>query len=876
MKQNSNSRQLFMVAPSFKLKAEFLLSSILLLTLQSWANWQPHFIPNQGQVRDPEGLMNREVQFLWPHDGINVLATSKGFAYDLFEQNSEMVDYHRIEFEVLGAQGPIDWRAYQKQPGYIHFSSLFADATPIKVEHYSSLMAHEVYPHIDLELCISNGNFKYNWILKPEASVENIRFRINGAKAQLNELVITIQTRFGELIERIPDSFISETKQPLHYDFAAHAPQVFGFEENSPSDFAAECTQIIDPLPNRLWGSFWGGTALEFAYGMTEDNSSNVFVCGVGTGSTGFATAGAYQVTMQGPSNDAFLLKFNSSGILQWCTYFGGNNGETARGVVTSNAGDVYICGFTDSSTGIATSGAFRGTLGGGTDGFMAKFSTAGALQWATYIGGTADDFMRAITYDLTNNMLVVVGQTKSAGQATTGTHQTSHAGAGDAYIGAFTTSGAQLWSSYFGGTGEEIATAVHMQADGSILIGGTTGSSAGIASSGAHQTTYGGNIDGFMAKFTNSGSRSWSTYYGGTAADAIKGVKFDYQGNAIGIGESASTFGIATPLAHQMTIGGSSDAFVVQLDPVGARLWATYYGGVSTEIGCGVAIDTTNNIYLAAQSNTISGLATADAYQISGAGGMDALLVQFTKAGLRNWASYYGGSGSEIINGIVVNLALEMHLSGHSTSPTGIATVGTSQPNHSSGINDDPFVVKFGNLILPVSLLTAYTECNDGMVALHWKTATETNAVHFEIFVSNDLIDWLACGRIEANDGSIVEREYQFQLSTDQSAKAYYQIRLLHHDGSTQILNTGANNCSFASRFELAPNPCQDGTILSGHWKSMMVFDANGKMVFQEQNAAHVMSQLLDTSRFSNGFYVIRIFDGGQWHQRKLAVQHQ
>jgi hypothetical protein len=653
---------------------------------------------------------------------------------------------------------------------------------------------------------------------------------------------------------------------------------MFGFQFRDPfkSDQVSE-DLTIDPVPNRLWGSYWGGSALEFVYGLAEDNAGNVFLCGVGTGSLTFTTAGAYQVVMAGVSNDAFLLKFNNAGIIQWCTYYGGVGGETARAVVASNTGDVYICGSTDSGSGIATAGAFRTNLAGSTDGFLTKFSGAGALIWGTYIGGTAEDYMRAVSFDATANIIAVCGHSKSTGQATAGAHQTTHAGAGDAYLAQFNPAGAQQWATYMGGTGEDIALSVHMRSDGFLLVGGSTASAAGIASPGAHQTANGGGTDAFLAKFSISGARAWSTYMGGTATDVMKGVRFAYDGNAVGVGETASAAGIATALAHQTTYGGgSSDAFVVQLDPNGARLWSTYYGGANTEGTGGVAIDTTNNIYLVGQSNTLNGLATVDGYQTSSAGGLDGIMVQFTKAGLRNWASYYGGSGSEVVNAVVINLALQMHIAGHTTSTSGITTAGTSQPNHAPGINDDPFVVKFGNLILPIVLGEVASECQNGDWSINWQTITESNTDYFEIYVGSDFAQWQLCQRLAAKGNSLQVQDYSSRGTCNANTLGYFQIVLINTNGSREVVYTGALNCVSSNEWVVAPNPADELLRIIGEVDQCAIYDAMGRAMGHWKGTSLQGSIEMDVTAFPNGIYFVHASSKGSWSTVRIVVQHQ
>ncbi len=75
---------------------------------------------------------------------------------------------------------------------------------------------------------------------------------------------------------------------------------------------------------------------------------------------------------------------------------------------------------------------------------------------------------------------------------------------------------------------------------------------------------------------------RAWGTYYGGGAADYATDMATDQSGNVYVTGYTASPVGIATSGAHQDTLGGNLDAFLAKLSPDGVLQWATYYGGLA------------------------------------------------------------------------------------------------------------------------------------------------------------------------------------------------------------------------------------------------------------------------------------------------------
>ena len=112
-------------------------------------------------------------------------------------------------------------------------------------------------------------------------------------------------------------------------------------------------------------------------------------------------------------------------------------------------------------------------------------------------------------------------------------------------------------------------------------LIVGNTLSTQYIASTGAYQVTYAGGFgDAFLAKFKSTGKLQWATYYGGTEKDGGHAVTADKNNNIFMAGNTYSDNGIASAGSHQTVFGGMMDAYIVKFTPGGVRLWATYLGG--------------------------------------------------------------------------------------------------------------------------------------------------------------------------------------------------------------------------------------------------------------------------------------------------------
>ena len=154
-----------------------------------------------------------------------------------------------------------------------------------------------------------------------------------------------------------------------------------------------------------------------------------------------------------------------------------------------------------------------------GYDAFLVKFNSSGVRQWGTYYGGTGYDYGYSCATDASGNSLsrwdVLIQLLELPQQALTKLHLEEGY---DAFLVKFNSSGVRQWGTYYGGTGYDYGFPAPQMPVGIFISQGILDQLPGIATTGAHQTTYGGGRnDAFLVKFNSSGVRQWGTYYGGT-----------------------------------------------------------------------------------------------------------------------------------------------------------------------------------------------------------------------------------------------------------------------------------------------------------------------------------------------------------------------
>jgi Secretion system C-terminal sorting domain/Beta-propeller repeat len=341
-------------------------------------------------------------------------------------------------------------------------------------------------------------------------------------------------------------------------------------------------------------------------------------------------------------------------------------------------------------------SGGHQNTFGGDTDAFLVKFNTSGVRQWATYYGGIGSDFAFSCSIDAAGN-IYMAGSSDSPTGIAFGGFQNTYGGNTDAYLVKFDALGIRQWATYYGGLGGEDAKSCVLDNQGNIYLSGLTGTGSSSAiASGGFQNTSGGSIDAYLVKFNSSGVRQWGTYYGGSEYDAASSCALDNQGNIYLSGTTVSTSGIAAG-GHQNTYGGGNlDAFLVKFNTSGVRQWATYYGGTADDRSLSCAVDNQGNVYVSGNTTSIAGIASGG-HQNNNSGGFDAFLVKFNGSGVRQWGTYYGGSLDDAARGCSVDAIGNVYIVGETASNTNIIASSGFQNTYGGGTFDG-FLVRFNS----------------------------------------------------------------------------------------------------------------------------------------------------------------------------------
>jgi hypothetical protein len=323
-----------------------------------------------------------------------------------------------------------------------------------------------------------------------------------------------------------------------------------------------------------VYATYLGGNGDDGATSIALDAAASAYVVGYTYSSDLHTTPGALQPAPRG-DGDAFVAKLNPAGTaLLYATYLGGKSADGARGIAVDAAGAAYVTGFTYSPDFPTTPGALEPAHRGGfTDVFVAKLNPAGtALLYATYLGGRDAEDVGAIAVDA-GGRAYVAGFTLSPDFPTTpGALQPARRGELDAFVAKLNPAGTALvYATYLGGTAQDIANGIAVDAAGASYVTGYTYSHDFPTMPGAPQPAFaGGSTDVFVAKLNPAGTALvYSTYLGGTAfEDIASGIAVDAAGGAYVVGDTPSPDFPTTPGALQRTQHGARSGFVAKLSP--------------------------------------------------------------------------------------------------------------------------------------------------------------------------------------------------------------------------------------------------------------------------------------------------------------------
>lgn len=290
------------------------------------------------------------------------------------------------------------------------------------------------------------------------------------------------------------------------------------------------------------------------------------------------------------------------SGASYWFATLGGTGAEGGGGVALDASGNVYVVGTT------ASQGA------GGDDLLLAKYNANGDIQWQRSLGGTSTENGNVVAVDASGNVYV------------TGTVYSEGTGAGDLLLAKYNSAGAIQWQRSLGEASRaQVGNGIAVDSSGNIYVSGTSYN------------------DILLAKYNSSGTIQWQVYLNHSEESGY-GLAVDSSGNAYLTGSCDFTTGF-------------SEAVLVKYNSSGVLQWQRRLGGAASDLGFAVAVDSSGNVYLSGQTSS------------EGAGGNDVLLAKYNSAGAIQWQRRLGGAGSDVGRGVALDSSANVYVTGYTSS---------------------------------------------------------------------------------------------------------------------------------------------------------------------------------------------------------------
>ena len=611
------------------------------------------------------------------------------------------------------------------------------------VKSWERIRCRDAYPGIDMVFHGNPGELEYDFVVKPHADPNLIRLELSGQQAlsldAKGDLVVT--TAAGAIHWKHPEVYqdIAGVRHSVNGKFVVSKRGIVRF---TTGEYDHNHDLVIDPT--LAYSTYLGGSANEEGKAIAVDGAGNVYIVGETDSPnlpvlSAFQSSLAGQSAGLGASGDVFVAKFNPAGALVYLTYLGGTGNDCPTGVAVDASGNAYIAGYTTSPDfPIAGTNPIQSRYGGANgaawyhtgDAFVTKLSPSGnKLIYSTYLGGSGDDAATSIAVDSAGDAYIAGGAGANF-PTTAGAYQTSLKGGGgepiepaygapflapgDAFAAEIDPTGSKLiFSTLVGGGFDDMAVALALDASANVYIAGYTMSPNFPTTAGALQKSWGGadpqtpyfvTGDGFITKLNPTGSALiYSTYFGGSGDECITGIAVDSTGSVYFTGWSSTMNLPTTPGAAQSKYGGYQilpflieylfgDAIVGKLNPAGSQLtYLTYLGGNTNEAALAIAIDSAGDAFVAGFTDSTNFPTSAGAAQTTMHGDNgptppyilfgDGFLTEINPTGTAiMYSTYFGGRGDDMFQGIALDGAGKVYLTGVSVSVDWPVTSGASQ----------------------------------------------------------------------------------------------------------------------------------------------------------------------------------------------------
>lgn len=382
------------------------------------------------------------------------------------------------------------------------------------------------------------------------------------------------------------------------------------------------CAHLTHAQPGIQWQQCLGGAGGEFGTCIQSTIDGGYVLSAYTTSNSGDVSGN------HGGSYDAWVVKIDAFGALQWQTCLGGSGGDQANAIQQTADEGFIVAGSTASSDGDVSGYHDAGSAIPRADAWVVKLDADGAIQWQKCLGGWERDDISAIL-QAGDGGYICAGSTYSNDGDVSGNH-----GDFDAWVVKLDAAGDLQWQKCLGGTGTEAARSIAQTMDGGYIVTANTSSNNGDVQ-GNH-----GSHDAWVVKLSASGVIEWQECLGGSGPETGYSILQSADQGYLVAGQTKSTDGDVSGIHG---VGFTYDAWAVKLDALGAIQWQRCLGGTSDETAYSAVLAADSGYVLAGATDSYNG-------DVSGSHGSgdDMWVVKLDRDGDLEWQKCLGGGAHD------------------------------------------------------------------------------------------------------------------------------------------------------------------------------------------------------------------------------------
>ncbi len=543
---------------------------MLFLSSNSLFSTEVKFIENKGQWND-------EVNFISERNGLITSVTNSGIYFDFFQKKENRIKGDVLKLNLINSKSLNFIPQEELEEKYNYFIGNDHSKWVSDVKTYKKLVAKNVYEGIDFVYYIDNNNPRYDFVIEPHASTDQIVLQFDG--------VSDIQLK-NEIIELITPSVIVENSNLYAYQLIkGNRKQVeckFELIDDKISfkvgDYDKTKELIIDPV---IYSSYFGSSGDDLPKRIKYIDENNILLVGSTTSTDFKTTSGSYDEEY-GDRTDAFVTKIkvvNGEYVPLFTTFLGSLEFDEAIDVEFTNE-YILVTGVTESPD-FPILKAIISKHGGGKDIFVTSLGLNGnVLLKSTFFGGNGDDIVVEVSKDRNNYFLFAAHTTSSNIQTMAGPPNSNRKGGIDILMFTMLPSREAIsMAAYIGGFLDDVPTDIYIDPNNEdIYMTGWTSSSKGTANDfpiypvkrfgfgGPYDETSNGGKDAFEIVLSkNAQSFLISGFLGGDGDDIGRGIYKDPNENIYILGETYNNSkGVPFPVSTgNTTVEGNSDLFI-------------------------------------------------------------------------------------------------------------------------------------------------------------------------------------------------------------------------------------------------------------------------------------------------------------------------